>query len=90
MYTTALLSLGFAALLVHAAPSKRDAGTKNVFAHFIVGFTDTYTTADWTEDITQAHAAGIDGFALNVGSNDWQPAQVAAAYVSYYQGFVSS
>ncbi|TFY74984.1 hypothetical protein EWM64_g9028 [Hericium alpestre] len=27
-----------------------------------------------------AHASGIDGFALNVGRDDWQPGQVANAY----------
>ena len=79
MYTAALLSLGLAAICAHAAPTRRDVGMKNVFAHFIVGFTVDYTTDDWTEDITQAHAAGIDGFALNVGIDNWQPAQVAAA-----------
>lgn len=27
-----------------------------------------------------AKSAGVDGFALNMGSNDWQPARVADAY----------
>ncbi|KAJ3521152.1 hypothetical protein NM688_g9057 [Phlebia brevispora] len=83
MITTALLTLGLAALCAHAAPTgpaKRDSGTKAVFAHFMVGFTDNYAAADWAEDITAAHNAGIDGFALNVGSDSWQPSQVAAAY----------
>ena len=77
----ALLALvGFVACGVHALPTvKRDSGTKAVFAHHIVGYTNQYTSADWQEDITQAHAAGIDGFALNVGSDDWQPGQVATA-----------
>ncbi|KAF9013289.1 glycosyl hydrolase family 71-domain-containing protein [Cyathus striatus] len=32
------------------------------------------------DDITLAHASGIDGFALNSGTDDWQPARVADAY----------
>ena len=32
------------------------------------------------EDITLALAHGIDGFALNVGSDDWQATRVADAY----------
>lgn len=64
-----------------ASPSKRDTGTKAVVAHHVVGFTFTYTPEDWALDINQAHAAGIDGFALNVGADPWEPDQVAAAYV---------
>ena len=80
-YTTLLFALGSLAA-VNAAPSafeRRDTGTKAVFAHHIVGFTYPYTSADWLKDITLAHAAGIDGFALNIGSDSWQTAQVASA-----------
>lgn len=52
---------------------------KYVFAHHMVGNTYPYTPTDWFDDIVQAHNAGIDGFALNTGSNDWQPARVADA-----------
>ncbi|KAJ3553146.1 hypothetical protein NM688_g3772 [Phlebia brevispora] len=65
---------------VHATPTRRDTGTKNVFAHHMVGFTYSYTSKDWVEDVRAAHAAGIDGFALNVGTDSWQPTQVASAY----------
>ncbi|KAJ3526074.1 hypothetical protein NM688_g8304 [Phlebia brevispora] len=80
----ALIALGsFVTLGVRSMPTvKRDTGTKNVFAHFMVGFTYSYTSDDWMEDVTEAHAAGIDGFALNIGSDDWQPSQVAAAYAA--------
>ena len=86
MYTPALLFAlgGFASLAVQAMPAgmlRRDTGTKAVFAHHMVGFTFSYTASDWTEDITAAHNAGIDGFALNVGVDSWQPSQVQAAYV---------
>lgn len=78
-----LSSLAF--LGVHASStgmSRRDTGTKGVFAHHMVGYTFSYTAADWTEDITAAQSAGLDGFALNVGVDSWQPGQVAAAYES--------
>lgn len=52
---------------------------KYVVAHHMVGNTFPYTTADWSADIALAHASGIDGFALNMGSDDWQPARVADA-----------
>lgn len=42
----------------------------------------SYTLADWTEDIALASSHGVDGFALNVGSNPWQPKQVAAAFAA--------
>jgi glucan endo-1,3-alpha-glucosidase len=45
----------------------------------MVGNTFPYTQDDWTADITLAHASGIDGFALNMGSDSWEPARVADA-----------
>jgi glucan endo-1,3-alpha-glucosidase len=48
----------------------------------MVGNTYTYTKADWTTQINAAKAAGIDGFALNMGSDSWQPARVADAYAA--------
>ncbi|KAF8627473.1 hypothetical protein AX17_006285 [Amanita inopinata Kibby_2008] len=57
------------------APSR-----KYVVAHHIVGNTYPYTLDDWADDITLAYAAGIDGFALNIGRDEWEPARVADAY----------
>lgn len=34
------------------------------------GLTDGHTYEDWNQEILAAHAAGIDGFALNIGPND--------------------
>lgn len=59
-------------------PSKRDS-TKYVVVHFMVGNTYPYTVQNWLSDVLLAHQSGIDGFALNVGSDDWQPQQVANA-----------
>lgn len=54
--------------------------THQVWAHYMVGNTYPYTVSNWASDISAALAAGIDGFALNMGSDDWQPARVADAY----------
>jgi glucan endo-1,3-alpha-glucosidase len=45
----------------------------------MVGNTFPYTLDDWKEDIALAHASGIDGFALNTGSDSWEPARIADA-----------
>ncbi|KAG9315881.1 glycoside hydrolase family 71 protein [Chiua virens] len=54
--------------------------TKYVVAHFMVGNSYPYTQQDWLSDIRLAFQNGIDGFALNVGQDSWQPQQVANAY----------
>ncbi|TFK74888.1 hypothetical protein BDN72DRAFT_759041 [Pluteus cervinus] len=46
----------------------------------MVGNTFPYVLKDWSDDIALAHASGIDGFALNMGIDDWQPARVADAF----------
>lgn len=48
----------------------------------MVGNAYPYTPADWTEDILAAQGYGIDGFALNLGSDEWQPARIADAYAA--------
>lgn len=58
---------------------------KYVIAHHMVGNTYPYTIDNWTADISQAAAANIDGFALNMGRDDWQPARVADAYKAALQ-----
>jgi glucan endo-1,3-alpha-glucosidase len=45
----------------------------------MVGNTFPYKLKDWADDIALAHVSGIDGFALNIGKDDWQPARVADA-----------
>ncbi|EIM86043.1 glycoside hydrolase [Stereum hirsutum FP-91666 SS1] len=58
---------------------------KYVVAHHMVGNTYPYTVDTWAADIALAYANGIDGFALNIGSDDWQPARVADAYTAASQ-----
>lgn len=93
LFLTLATVAGTLATLVHAMPhprspfthhrpslQKKDSGNpKLVVAHHMVGNTYPYTQDDWKADIEQAHAAGIDGFALNIGTDEWQPNQVASA-----------
>ncbi|KAK8865867.1 hypothetical protein IAR55_001015 [Kwoniella newhampshirensis] len=51
-----------------------------VWAHHMVGNTYPYGASDWANDMSAASAAGIDGFALNMGSDYWQTARIADAY----------
>lgn len=65
---------------VSAAPvNKRDDAPKVVFAHHMVGNTFPYTVNDWADDIALASANGIDAFALNIGTDSWQPTQIKNA-----------
>ena len=59
--------------------TKRDGSNKLVVAHVLVGNTYPYTTDNWASDIQLAYNNGVDGFALNVGSDSWQPDRVADA-----------
>lgn len=65
--------------------SKRTNSTKFVVAHFMVGNSYPYTVDNWLSDIQLAYQSGIDGFALNVGTDSWQPQQVANAYEAAQQ-----
>ncbi|KAJ6585011.1 glycoside hydrolase [Mycena capillaripes] len=72
-----LLALSRAAVI----PLRRqDANPKLVVAHFMVGNTFPYTLQDWTDDINLATASGLDGFALNVGPDDFQATQTSNAF----------
>ncbi|CDZ96275.1 Glycoside hydrolase, family 71 [Phaffia rhodozyma] len=61
-----------------SAPSS--SSTKYIISHFMVGNTYPYTESDWLQDITLAYNSGVDAFALNIGTDDWQITQVASAY----------
>ncbi|KAG4220980.1 hypothetical protein PC116_g30542 [Phytophthora cactorum] len=63
-----------------AALPRQDAG-RQVFAHYMVGLTNQQSRDQWQKDITEAKSAGIDGFALNIGSQDaWNGEQLQLAY----------
>ncbi|KAK4153837.1 glycoside hydrolase [Chaetomidium leptoderma] len=70
-------------------PVAPDPGRK-VFAHYMVGVTCDQTPEQWAHDITCAKAAGIDGFALNIGPSDhWTSTQLEHAYrvAEHFGGF---
>lgn len=72
---------GITLTAMSTTPMSRRDSTKYVVAHFMVGNSYPYTVQNWLSDILLAHDNGIDGFALNVGSDSWQPQQVAKASV---------
>ncbi|EDO64915.1 carbohydrate-binding module family 24 protein [Neurospora crassa] len=57
-------------LAVAAATIVTQVTAKAVFAHFMVGNTENYTTSDWQEDMLLAKKAHIDAFALNMAHGD--------------------
>ncbi|KAI0483774.1 glycoside hydrolase family 71 protein [Xylaria cf. heliscus] len=69
--------------------AKMAAANGQVFAHYIVGLTSGQTSDEWQLDISQAKASGIDGFALNIGSQDsYNDEQLHLAYnVASSNGF---
>ncbi|KAI0632090.1 glycoside hydrolase [Trametes polyzona] len=91
-YSTSFLWSGFLATIamVRASPLASSSQTKDggssklVVAHHIVGLTgggnNAYTLDTWKDDISLAFSKGIDGFALNVGPDDYTYAQVGYAY----------
>ncbi|KAJ7291761.1 glycoside hydrolase family 71 protein [Mycena rebaudengoi] len=48
----------------------------------MVGNAAPYTVQDWTKDIKLAASKGLDGFILNLGSDDWQPARISDAFAA--------
>ncbi|OCF44040.1 hypothetical protein I317_02148 [Kwoniella heveanensis CBS 569] len=80
--TSTSSQVGEGSATVGVASVPKATGTKQLYAHHMVGNTYSYTQATWSDDITQAQAAGIDGFALNYGSDSWQPARLSDAYTA--------
>ncbi|KAL7413969.1 glycosyl hydrolase family 71-domain-containing protein [Mrakia frigida] len=55
---------------------------KAVYAHFMMGNTYSYTAATWLSEIKLASAGGVDGFALNLGTDSWQLNGLDMAYAA--------
>ncbi|KAE8151753.1 glycoside hydrolase [Aspergillus avenaceus] len=51
-----------------------------VFAHFMVGNTESYSQSQWKEDITLARDAHIDAFALNMAHSEIFTDSIATAF----------
>ncbi|TFB03371.1 Mutanase [Trichoderma ghanense] len=63
-------------------------GSRPVFAHFMVGIVEKFTIQDWIDEIQQAQAVGIDGFALNCAPpwvDSYTPKQLDNAYTAAQQ-----
>ncbi|KAH8658315.1 glycosyl hydrolase family 71-domain-containing protein [Xylariales sp. PMI_506] len=62
-----------------------------VFAHFMVGNVPSWDATNWFVDISDAHAVGIDAFALNIAAgyeyNDLQIGNAFAAAEKYFDTF---
>ncbi|RDB17844.1 Glucan endo-1,3-alpha-glucosidase agn1 [Hypsizygus marmoreus] len=69
----------------HSTLENRATSRKYVVAHHMVGNTFPYELQDWADDVALAHASGIDGFALNMGRDEWQPDRVSDAYTAAQQ-----
>src|SRR5579885_2344948 len=66
----AAFCIAFSLVMVNAR-TLLAAGTHYVFAHYTVCYADYGETVDgYKRDIQEAQAAGIDGFALNMGAYD--------------------
>ncbi|MCJ1359083.1 MAG: hypothetical protein MMC33_009083 [Icmadophila ericetorum] len=73
LLTSFILSLSFSSSVLAA---------QEVFSHFIVGNSASYTVAQWTSDINTAIDAGIDGFALNIGGDSYTSTQLSNAFTA--------
>ncbi|WWD19155.1 hypothetical protein CI109_103613 [Kwoniella shandongensis] len=80
--TTSNSSPAAGSSVLGAAAPPAATGTKALYAHHMVGNTYSYTQAIWADDINQAKAAGIDGFALNYGRDSWQVPRMNDAYAA--------
>jgi len=60
----------------------RAVNAQAVFAHFMVQNSYSYTQSDWSKDMSDAQAIGIDGFALNIALNDYEVDRINDAYAA--------
>ncbi|KAJ7193107.1 putative alpha-1,3-glucanase/mutanase [Mycena pura] len=85
-----LLLAAASALVANAAPQpnsdrliERQATSKLVFCHFMIGITsDRTSAAAYDDDMKRAKALGIDAFALNIGVDPYTDQQLGFAYQS--------
>lgn len=71
-----------AGIIANASPvlSVRADTDRLVFAHYMVGLTFGQASSQWDQDISEAKSAGIDGFALNIGTDSYTEEQLGLAY----------
>ncbi|KAF5523291.1 Mutanase [Colletotrichum aenigma] len=62
---------------------RQSGGDKLVFCHFMIGIVGARSSAsEYDADMQHAKAAGIDAFALNIGTDSYSEAQLDLAYQS--------
>lgn len=78
-----LLSAALAGV-AHGSPlAGRQSTDRMVFCHFMMGIVGSRSSADdYDADMINAKAAGIDAFALNIGTDDFTSDQLGYAYDS--------
>ncbi|QYS95495.1 Carbohydrate-binding module family 24 protein [Trichoderma simmonsii] len=68
---------------VRSLEERAAAGNRLVFCHFMIGIVgDRGSASDYDGDMQRAKAAGIDAFALNIGTDDYTVTQLNYAYQS--------
>ncbi|KAA8566475.1 hypothetical protein MFRU_042g00060 [Monilinia fructicola] len=83
-----LLTLLNTIQLITADPSSKNGGnnvspSRYVFAHFMIGIVgNRASSSDYDADMVLAQSAGIDAFALNIGTDDFTDTQLDYAYAS--------
>ncbi|KAL1746123.1 glycoside hydrolase family 71 protein [Schizophyllum fasciatum] len=78
----ALLAPARAAPAPAVAP-RTDADERLVFCHFMMGIVSNRAgAADYADDMQRARAAGIDAFALNIGTDNFTDTQLGYAYAA--------
>ncbi|KAJ5676240.1 hypothetical protein N7462_009137 [Penicillium macrosclerotiorum] len=64
-------------------PTTTDMADRLVFCHFMIGITSNRQSAtEYDDDMKRAKAAGIDAFALNIGTDAYTDTQLGFAYES--------
>ncbi|KAF7562599.1 hypothetical protein G7046_g1533 [Stylonectria norvegica] len=81
---TSLAGVANASPVVDTSLATRAAvGDRLVFCHFMIGVVaDRSSSADYDNDMKRAKDAGIDAFALNIGTDGYTDAQLGYAYDS--------
>ncbi|KAH6605548.1 glycoside hydrolase family 71 [Trichoderma cornu-damae] len=79
----ALSSLASSSIQVRSLEERAAAGNRLVFCHFMIGIVGDRTSAsDYDADMQRAKDAGIDAFALNIGTDSYTDQQLGYAYQS--------
>ncbi|KAF2122369.1 glycoside hydrolase family 71 protein [Lophiotrema nucula] len=92
LFSFLAIAVGLLRTKVYAVPAEvlqpiggtnQGATNRMVFAHFMMGIVPNRNSSeDYDNDMKLAHAAGIDAFALNIGTDPYNVEQLKYAYAS--------